>query len=749
MRLPVLPARDAVHFPGIVTTLHVVRERSLKAVRAANGRVLVFSQNDMAIEDPDASDLAKIGVVSEVLQAISMPDGALRVALRGLERVEMKSIKLERGAFVASARILTEGTGEFEQTEPLKRLACQKFEAIVRRDKRIPPEALPSVLHAPTASKTFDAIASHLALPSEEKQALLELTDVVDRGSKLLEAMQRELQVLEVADQIERDVEAGLGDAQREYYLREQLRIVQAELERRENRQGEAERYRARANQAGLPGDALSRIEAEIERLDRVPPGTQEGAVLRQYLDTVLDLPWARIERGTTNLAAAKRELDAHHAGLERIKERLLEFVAVRNRVGALASPALCFVGPPGVGKTSFARSLADVMGRPCIRISLGGVRDEAEIRGHRRTYVGAMPGRIISAIRQAAACDPVIVLDEIDKVAGEGRGDPASALLEVLDPEQQAHFTDHFVDLPFDLRAVTFIATANRVDRLPSALRDRLEVIEFPNYTESEKLAIAQDHLWPTAIANHGLKSRDLPFSRTGATTLIRAYTREAGVRELQRIISAICRRRAVGKKIDWTRLEDELGPAPFPVAGKPKPAEIGVATGLVVSEAGGATLTIEALATPPIGRAPELTLTGSLGEVMRESALTALGFVRAGVPEERRGLDMHLHLPEASIPKEGPSAGLAMAVAMRSALLGVPVRAGSAITGEVTLTGRVLGIGGLRDKALAAQRDGATLLVVPKANEGEIARLPAEVSSAMEIVAVEHAEEAFERLL
>lgn len=749
IRLPVLPARDAVHFPGVVTTIHVLRDRSLKAVRSAvsgSNRLLVFSQRDMSIEDPKADDLCKVGVESELLQSITLPDGSLRVALRGLCRVRAESVKLERGAFVGTARHIEEPAGDPQMVEAVRRLAIQKFEAIVRRNKLIPPEALQGVIHAGSPGDTFDAVAYHLPLTSAEKQQALELASVLARGEFLLESMQRELQILEVAHKIEQDVEAEVGESQREFYLREQLRVIQQELERRENRQGESERYRGMLDAARPPSHVRSRIESELDRLDRLPPGTQEGAMLRQYLDTVLELPWRPAEESPVDLTEAKAKLESHHSGLERIKERLLEFVAVRNRVRGVPSPVLCFVGPPGVGKTTFARSLADALDRPLVRISLGGLRDEAEIRGHRRTYVGAMPGRVISAIRAAGVANPVVLLDEIDKMAGDGRGAPEAALLEVLDVDQQASFTDHFLDLPFDLRHVTFVATANRVDRLPAPLRDRLEVIEFPNYTETEKLEIARRHLWPDTLGEHGLSSRELPFDREAALSIIRRYTREAGVRELKRQLAVACRKRALGKRIHWENLETILGPAPYAAASGQRPPQVGVVTGLVVSEAGGATLTIEAVTTPMLGSAPELVLTGSLGDVMRESAQTALTLVRSELSDEAIRRDLHLHLPEAAIPKEGPSAGLALAIAIRSALTQVPVRADIAFTGEITIRGNVLAVGGIRDKALAAQRDGYTVLVLPTANAAEVAEIPDEVKNNLRIELVARAAQAYE---
>ena len=730
--VPVLPARDAVHFPLLINTLQVVREPSRKALRKAldtDRLVLVLSQQDMSVEEPDTTDLYRVGTLSEALQALPLPDTSLRVTLRGLRRAKVNRIIVRNGGFMAE---ITEHDDPVllgdVRAETLMRACVETFGAVVQLHKSIPLESLDAVSHIDEPAALADTIAHHLPLRPAQKQEILEEFDPIHRLEIIFEALKREQEVLELDLRIRSQVEQQLGTAHREYFLREQMRAIQAELQDRE--QGnEAEDYERRIEECGMPESAAARARAELQRLDRISPFSPEGAVARNWLDCLISLPWKTISEDHLDVADAAERLDTEHFGLSTVKDRVLDFLAVRQLTHSIRGPILCFAGPPGVGKTSIGRSIADAMGREFCRISLGGLRDEAEIRGHRRTYVGAMPGRIIQAIRQAGTRNPVVMLDEIDKLGSDWRGDPTSALLEALDPEQNSRFEDHYLDAPFDLSGVMFIATANVSELIPSPLRDRLEIIAFPGYTDAERAQIAKQFLVPKIASEHGVQGK-IEFKPNAIDSLVQNYTRESGVRDLERKIATVCRKSAramvegAAKKmsIDEDQLRTSLGRPKFyrgPLSGVD---EIGAATGLMVAEHGGEIVRVEASLMTPQADKPELRLTGRLGDVMKESAEAALTFVR--MSEERLGLgrpfrfDVHIHVPDAGVPKDGPSAGLTIALALISAYTGKPLRKDIAMTGEITLRGKALPVGGIREKILAAGRGGMTGVILPEAN-------------------------------
>jgi ATP-dependent Lon protease len=746
--IPVLPVRDAVHFPHLINTLHVVREASLRALRRsmdADRRVLVISQRDMSLEDPQTSDLFRVGTLSETLQAVPMPDASVRVALRGLSRVRATKIISRAGAFWAEIEEITEIRASSLEAEALMRAAVDDFGRVVAMSKSIPPESMQTVAHLDEAGHLADAIAHHLPIRFNQKQELLEIADAGERLDRVLELIKREEQVLTLNADIHRRVERELGETQRDYYLREQLRIIQEELQVREDRLGEHDEYVAKLEQCNLPPDAMAKAQAELKRLDRTPAASPEGMVLRNYLDTIVALPWNEITDDRLDVRHAAELLDEEHFGLASVKERVLDHLAVRQLKSDLRGPILCFVGPPGVGKTSIGRAIAEAMGRKFVRLSLGGVRDEAEIRGHRRTYVGSMPGRIIQSLRQCGTRNPVFMLDEIDKIGGDYRGDPTSALLEVLDPEQNSHFSDHYIEAPFDLSAVFFIATANVLANILSPLRDRMEVIQFSSYTDAERLQIARQFLLPKALRQHGLSESQIHVSDDALERIAGQYAREAGMRELERQITGLvrkCARRVAEHgtehiSLTASDLGDLIGRPKYAAKSKTESA-VGAATGLVVSEAGGDTIVIEASLMKPSGNRPEMKLTGSMGQVMQESAEAALTYIRshqgALSPTEFR-YDVHVHIPEAAIPKDGPSGGVTIAVALASAFTGKVVRTGIAMSGEITLRGRVMAVGGIREKVLAAHRAGIMELILPADNEPDLDDLPGEVRSQMRV--------------
>lgn len=748
--VPVLAARDAVHFPSLINTLNVVREPSVRAIRKSlesDRRVLVLSQRDMSLEDPRVEDLYETGTLSEALQALPMPDTSLRVVLRGLQRARAVKLITKTGTFWAEIEELEDTETDDIHIETVMRACVESFSRVVGLNKQIPPEAMQSVVHMESAGKLADAIAHHLPIRPSEKQSLLEQVHSKERLERVFELLKREEQILDLDTDIRKRVEKELGDGQREFYLREQLKIIQTELQEREQRLGESEEYRLKIDACEMPETAHEKALSELRRLDRTPASSPEGMVLRNYLDCMVDLPWRKTTEDRLHVASAKQLLDDQHFGLEKVKTRILDYLAVRQLKGSLRGPILCFVGPPGVGKTSIARSIAEAMGRKFVKMALGGVRDEAEIRGHRRTYVGSMPGRIIQGLRQCGSRNPVIVLDEIDKLGSDYQGDPTSALLEALDPQQNDRFSDHYIEAPFDLSEVMFVATANLLENVPAALRDRMEIIPFPSYTDEERLRIASSFLVPRTIEDHGLDGSQIEIPEDSLKLIIREYTREAGVRGLERAIAAVSRKAArqvaEGHKkkllIDEVRLAEFLGQPRHRRQGRADEDSVGAATGLVVSEYGGDVISIEVSLMEPHGPKPELSLTGNLGDVMKESALAALTFVRANSEVLEVGrefkFDVHVHVPQGAIPKDGPSAGLTIGVALASAASGRAVRRDVAMTGEVTLRGKVLPVGGIRDKVLAAHRAGIKTVIIPAENATELEDVPASVLAELDV--------------
>jgi ATP-dependent Lon protease len=757
--LPVIPVRDAVHFPRLINTLLVVREPSVRAIQEAmksDYRVLVLSQRDMTIEEPTPSDLFDYGIVSEVLQSTLLPDGKLRVALRGLYRVKAKKIVSRKGSYFAEAVELQEEQTSGTQTEALSRLVVEAFFTVVEKNDRIPPESIDSVIHANQPGLLADTVVHHLPIKAAEKQDILEELRTDLRLTSVLRLLKLEDEILSAKSKIKETVDRQLGHAQREYVLREQLRQIQEELREGDGTVADIEDLRNRITASGMPVEVMTKAYSELRRFEVASVASPEALVIRNYLETLAMLPWQNRTPEKVDVKQAKELLDRRHFGLDQVKERILDFLAVHQLRQTSVGSILCFVGPPGVGKTSIGRSIADAMGRRFVRIALGGVRDEAEIRGHRRTYVASMPGRIMQGLATCGSRNPVILLDEIDKLAHGANGDPMSALLEALDPEQNSKFSDHYIEAPFDLSDVIFIATANRLDSVPPALRDRMEVTAFFTYTEEEKLEIAQQFLVPRQKEFCGLLPEQLTFSQSAIQSVIRLYTREAGVRDLDRQIANLCRKaaRAVAEGeanaivVHPEDLTSKLG-LPRHVRGTGSArSQPGLAWGLVVSEAGGDVIPIEASLLPRTGDHLDVRLTGSLGDVMKESALAALTYLQSReITPVRR--DIHIHVPETGVPKDGPSAGLTTLLALASARSEMPLVPGFATTGELTLLGRVLPVGGIRDKILAAIRAGFTDVIIPAENEQDLDDLPATARGQIRIHLVETAAEALTLVL
>jgi ATP-dependent Lon protease len=750
--IPVLPIRDLVCFPLQTTVLHVAREASVKAVREAQSMestVIALSQRDMAVIDPGVRDMHYVGTLSDVVQASTMPDASLRVGLRGLRRVRLGKLVMRGGLFWGAIEELHEEEGSGVETEALSRVCVETFGRLVEQSKEIPPEALGHVVHLESPALVADAIAHHLITKPAEKQAVLECLNVDRRLELVLDLLKRELHLLDLRGRIHAEVDSRIEASHHEFFLREQLRIIQQQLRQSTHRLTEVEQMEAKINESALSDAALRRAREECDRLQAAGDSTQEAALSRAYLDILLDLPWSRETADRLDLREAKTILDADHDGLIKVKERILEHLAVRRLNGTGKGAVICFVGPPGVGKTSFARSIAQSMGRRFARIALGGIRDEAEVRGHRRAYVGAMPGRLIQAIRHAGSRNPVILLDEIDKISLDARSDPSAALLEALDPEQNHAFVDHFLEVPFDLSSVIFLATANSIDNLHPALRDRLDVVEFSAYTDIERAKIAMRRLFPRQCEAVGISVNDLAISQDVVQALVLDYTREAGVRDLHRQIGALTRKvgRAIAEgapkpyKLDMEALHQFLGPAPMKRAALNHRDRNGVVTGLVVGPHGGETIEVEVALLPAGPMGPQIQLTGLLGPSMKESAQAAWTWVRGWLHRRDWSEDVHIHLPEGGIPKDGPSAGLALAIALASAATNRPVRGDTAVTGEVTLRGRVLAVGGLREKILAAHRMGIRRVIVPQGNQVDLLSIPDSVAGEVEVILVEDA--------
>ncbi len=757
--LPLLPIRDNVHFPNLIFPLFVGREKSVQALDEAGSgsqHILLVAQKQMGAEDPDPEELYEVGVVAEIMQVLKVPDGTVRVMLEGVARARIKSYTQNEPFFRAEVEILPADARHSLNAEALMRSVMAQFEQIVNTGKNIPPESVVTMLNIDDPGRLADSVAWHMpSLRVEVKQELLETLDPEERLQRLGVLLTKEFEILEIQKNIRSRVEKEMGETQREFILREQMKAIQQELGERSEQQSEVDEYRAKVAEAGMPEAVAERALKEIERLEKMPGIAPEGTVIRTYLDTLVALPWNKATDETLDVSAAEAMLDEDHYGLPKVKERILEFLAVRQLAGTLKGPILCFVGPPGVGKTSLGKSIARALGRKFVRISLGGVRDEAEIRGHRRTYIGALPGRIVHGLKQTGVRNPVFMLDEIDKMGSDFRGDPSSALLEALDPEQNGEFTDHYLEVPFDLSDVMFITTANLLDPIPPALRDRMEVISFSGYIEEEKLQIAKKFLLPKQIKENGLPEGQITMSDAVIRQVIREHTREAGVRGFERELGSICRkvarRVAEGHKDPLTLGPEDihtyLGARKFHYGVMEEKDEVGTATGLVYTESGGDVISIEV--SPLRGKDGRLTLTGQLGDVMKESAQAALSCVRARAraldidDEFYERLDIHIHVPAGAIPKDGPSAGITLATALASALTGRAVRKDIAMTGEITLRGRVLPIGGLKEKVLAAHRAGIRTVIMPLENDKDLEELPEDVRAEMTFERVSHVDE------
>jgi ATP-dependent Lon protease len=755
--LPILPLRDTVVFPNIVTPLVVAREKSVQLINdvIAGHRILgLVAQRRPEVDDPGADDIYEYGCAAIILRMLKFPDGSLRVLVQGLSRIRMRGVQKTAPYLVAEIETLQEEYVQTTEVEALKRNVAMQFQKVVSLIPQLPDELQVVVVNTTHPGKLADLVASNLNLNVEEKQAVLEAVDVKKRLKKLTVFVNRELEVLEMGSKIQDKVQTELGKNQREYFLREQLRAIQKELGVSDERSQEIEELRKKIKDAQIPEDPEKEALRELDRLSKMQPGAAEYTVSRTYIDWMVALPWSVHTTDNLDIKAAQRVLDEDHYDLKKVKERILEYLAVRKLKSDTKGPILCFVGPPGVGKTSLGRSIARAMGRKFIRISLGGVHDEAEIRGHRRTYIGALPGRIIQGVKNAGSNNPIFMLDEVDKIGQDFRGDPSSALLEVLDPQQNFSFTDHYLDVAFDLSRVMFITTANVLDTIPSALRDRLEVLELPGYIEEDKIQIAFTYLIPRQIEENGLKKTQIHFSKAAVVHIVRDYTREAGVRNLERQIATVCRKvakqiaaGATGRfEIIPKILPEMLGAVRFFSDVAERTNEPGVATGLAWTPTGGDILFVEA--TQMQGN-KGLILTGQLGEVMRESAQAALSYVRAHSmefdvkPEFFEKKDLHIHVPAGAIPKDGPSAGVTLATALVSLMTGRPVRNNLAMTGEITLRGKVLPVGGIKEKVLAARRAGLKTVIMPAKNRDDLDEIPEKARKEMTFYFVDKLEQ------
>ncbi|MBE0476211.1 MAG: endopeptidase La [Coriobacteriia bacterium] len=761
--LPLIPLRDLILFPNLVVPLFVGRERSINALEEAMRQshlVALVTQKRAEVQEPGAEDVYEIGCVGNILQELKLPDGTAKALVEGQQRFRIIEFVQHDPYFLVRVEAIEEVTKVEVETAALMRALTADFERASTLGKPIPQEVLMAATSIEEPGRLADFITFHLNLRVEEKQEILEAVEPDERLEKTARFLRKELEILEIGSKIQNRVKEQMTKTQREYFLREQLKAIQQELGQYDEVTAEIDEYREKIRQSGMPEEVAAKAEKELGRLEKMPSAAAETSVIRTYLDWLTGLPWAKEDEEKLDLEEAAQILDREHYGLEKVKERVLEYLAVHKLTERQRGPILCFVGPPGTGKTSIGRSIAHALGRKFIRMSLGGVRDEAEIRGHRRTYVGALPGRFIQSINQVGTRNPVFALDEIDKVGMDFRGDPTSALLEVLDPEQNFAFQDHYLEAPFDLSDVIFITTANLLDPVPPALRDRMEVIHFPGYTEEEKLQIAVRYLVPKQVSEHGLTPGKIVFEDSGLREIIRRYTREAGVRNLERNIAAVCRqvaRKVVeGKKGKTTvtvkNVHKYLGPPKFSFGLAEERDEVGVATGLVWTEVGGDVIVIEA--TKMRGKGT-LTLTGQLGDVMRESAQAAVSYIRSRAGELdieedfHEKLDLHIHVPAAAIPKDGPSAGITMAAALASVLVGCPVRREIAMTGEITLRGHVLPVGGLKEKLLAAHRAGIKLALIPKENVRDLDLVPQHVKEELQIVPVATMDEVLDRAL
>ena len=749
--LPLLPLRDVVVFPHMVIPLFVGRPKSIKALESAmesGKQIMLVAQKAAAKDEPKPDDLFDVGCLSSILQMLKLPDGTVKVLVEGAQRASALNIR-DNGDYFACEAVPIESSSETSaESEAMRRAVVAQFDQYVKLNKKIPPEILTSISGIDDPGRLADTIAAHLPLKLEQKQSVLDLHDVHARLENLLEQLEREVGILQVEKRIRGRVRRQMEKSQREYYLNEQVKAIQKELGEGEDG-ADIEEIEKKIKAARMPKEAKKKAEGELKKLKLMSPMSAEATVVRNYLDVLISLPWSKKSKVRHDLAFAEAVLEEDHYGLEKVKERILEYLAVQQRVDKVKAPILCLVGPPGVGKTSLGQSIARATGRKFVRMALGGVRDEAEIRGHRRTYIGAMPGKILQSLNKVAVRNPLFLLDEVDKLGMDFRGDPSSALLEVLDPEQNHTFSDHYVEVDFDLSDVMFVATSNSLN-IPSALLDRMEVIRLAGYTEDEKVSIAQRYLLPKQMKNNGVEKDELDVTESAIRGLIRYYTREAGVRSLEREISRICRKAVKGRLLKTytdqvvvteDNLHDFIGVRRFNFGIAEKQSQVGQVVGLAWTEVGGDLLTIEATAMPGKGA---ILRTGSLGDVMKESVEAARTVVR--VRSRRLGIkdelfekrDLHIHVPEGATPKDGPSAGIAMTTAIVSAMTGIPVKAEIAMTGEITLRGEVLGIGGLKEKLLAALRGGIKTVLIPEENVKDLQEMPENVKASLSIIPV-----------
>jgi len=754
--LPVLPLRDIVVFPHMVVPLFVGRDKSVRAleeVMKGDKQILLVTQKNSADDDPAPEDIYDVGVIASVLQLLKLPDGTVKVLVEGKGRAAVLRFTDRDLYHEADISVLAEDDGSGHEAEALSRAVVEQFESYVKLNKKVPPEALAAIPAIDAPGKLADSIAAHLSVKINDKQQLLEVFDVVKRLEKVFALMEGEISVLQVEKKIRSRVKRQMEKTQREYYLNEQMKAIQRELGEQDDQRDELIELEKRIKKTKLSKEARAKAEGELKKLRNMSPMSAESTVVRNYLDWLLSIPWGKAKAKKIDVAEAERILDEDHYGLDKVKERILEYLAVQSRTNSLKGPILCLVGPPGVGKTSLGKSIAKATGREFIRLSLGGVRDEAEIRGHRRTYIGSMPGKVVQSMKKAKAVDPFFLFDEIDKMGQDYRGDPASALLEVLDPAQNSTFNDHYLEVDYDLSQVMFVTTANSLN-MPQPLLDRMEIIRIPGYTEAEKVEIAKRHVLPKLIKDHGLTTDEFVVPDKAIQDLIRYYTREAGVRSLERELGSLARKtvRDLAREnvtsitIDDARLAKYAGVQKYRYGETDETDQVGIVTGLAWTEFGGDILTIEAVKMPGKGR---MTVTGNLKDVMKESISAAASYVRArslhfGVkPPVFEKTDIHVHVPDGATPKDGPSAGAAMVTAIVSVLTGIPIRKDLAMTGEITLRGRVTAIGGLKEKLLAALRSGIKTVLIPQENEKDLADVPQAVKDQLEIIPVSTADQ------
>ncbi|WP_129704943.1 endopeptidase La [Priestia megaterium] len=763
LTMPLLPLRGLIVYPTMVLHLDVGRDKSVQALEKAmmdDHLVCLVSQKDMGIDEPTKEDLYRTGTLAKIKQMLKLPNGTMRILVEGLNRVTVTEFEDSEEYFVVHVEKQNEEHQVDVEDKALMRTLLDYFEQYIKLSKKVSVETLSTVSDIEEPGRLADIVASHLPIKIQLKQEILEITDVKERLNTIISHIQDEQEVLQLEKKIGQRVKKSMERTQKEYYLREQMKAIQKELGDKEGKTGEVATLREKIEASGMTDHVKQVAFKELDRYEKIPATSAESSVIRNYIEWLIALPWTNETEDTLNIHNAEQVLNDEHYGLEKVKERVLEYLAVQQLTKSLKGPILCLAGPPGVGKTSLARSIATSLDRHFVRVSLGGVRDESEIRGHRRTYVGAMPGRIIQGMKKAGTINPVFLLDEIDKMSNDFRGDPSSALLEVLDPEQNHNFSDHYIEETYDLSKVMFVATANNLATIPGPLRDRMEIIQIAGYTELEKLEIAKRHLLLRQLENHGLQKGNLQIRDDALTAIIRLYTREAGVRNLEREIASICRKAArivvSGEKkrvvVTAKTLEEFLGKPRFRYGQAETEDQVGVATGLAYTTVGGDTLAIEVSLSPGKGR---LVLTGKLGDVMKESAQAAFSYVRSNA--EKLGIDekfyekhdIHIHVPEGAVPKDGPSAGITIATALVSALTGKPVRREVGMTGEITLRGRVLPIGGLKEKSLSAHRAGLTKILIPHDNERDIEDIPDSVQEELDIVLVSHVDQVLEHAL